>query len=200
MRRRHVAGIALMLATVAPGCSNGGDDSAGASSAAPTPTSSSSTSSSVSRAVSALEERLGRKLPVQAKLDKRIPVGGGLGGGSSDAAAMLHGLNALFQLGLGPADLAAIGAPLGSDIPFLVHGGSAELNLDVGALIGKDLRLRGNSVFSMAAYFEALEFLRHTPVPLDQTVTHRFGIEEAVEAFATFDAGGTGKVVFAWDH
>ena len=80
-----------------------------------------------------------------------------------------------------------------------VGGGSAELNLDVGALIGKDLRLRGNSVFSMAAYFEALEFLRHTPVPLDQTVTHRFGIEEAVEAFATFDAGETGKVALVWD-
>ena len=71
--------------------------------------------------------------------------------------------------------------------------------VEVGALIGKDLTLRGNSVFSMASYFEALEFLRHTPVPLDEAVTHCFAIEEAVEAFATFDAGETGKVVFAWN-
>jgi 4-diphosphocytidyl-2-C-methyl-D-erythritol kinase len=77
------------------------------------------------RAHQALERHVGRGLSVQAKLEKRIPVGGGLGGGSADAAAMLHGLNRLFELGLSTDELAAIGEPLGSDVPFLVHGGSA---------------------------------------------------------------------------
>jgi 4-diphosphocytidyl-2-C-methyl-D-erythritol kinase len=77
------------------------------------------------RAHLALEEHVGRPLPVQLKMQKRIPVGGGLGGGSSDAAAMLHGVNTLYGLGLDDEELASIAASLGSDVAFLVHGGSA---------------------------------------------------------------------------
>jgi len=95
------------------------------------------------RAHLALEQHVGRRLPVQMKLEKRIPVGGGLGGGSSNAAAMLRGVNALFELGLTSDELAAIGATLGSDVPFMVRGGSAivegagesiELHTEVPAL------------------------------------------------------------------
>jgi 4-diphosphocytidyl-2-C-methyl-D-erythritol kinase len=68
---------------------------------------------------------VGRKLPVQMKLEKRIPVGSGLGGGSSDAAAMLHAVNELFDLGVPRGELAAIAHSLGSDVPFLIFGGSA---------------------------------------------------------------------------
>jgi len=77
------------------------------------------------RAHQALERRAGRLLPVQVKLEKRIPVGGGLGGGSSDAAAMLVAVNEVHELGLSRVELATIGAAIGSDVPFLVHGGSA---------------------------------------------------------------------------
>ena len=77
------------------------------------------------RAHLALERRAQRKLPVQLKLEKRIPLGGGLGGGSSDAAAMLHAVNRLYDLGLAAEELAKIGAEIGTDVPFLVHGGSA---------------------------------------------------------------------------
>jgi 4-diphosphocytidyl-2-C-methyl-D-erythritol kinase len=56
---------------------------------------------------------------------KRIPVGGGLGGGSSNAAAMLRALDALFDLRLRAEYLEAISRELGSDVPFLVRGGSA---------------------------------------------------------------------------
>lgn len=77
------------------------------------------------RAHLSLQEHVGRELPVQLRLDKRIPVGGGLGGGSADAAAMLRALNRLFELGLSAEELAGIGAALGSDVPFLVRGGSA---------------------------------------------------------------------------
>jgi len=77
------------------------------------------------RAHLALEAHVGRRLPAQLKIEKRIPVGGGLGGGSSNAAAMLHAVNALFELGLSTDALANLGSTLGSDVPFLVHGGSA---------------------------------------------------------------------------
>ena len=77
------------------------------------------------RAHQAVERAVGRSLSIQGRVEKRIPVGGGLGGGSADAAAMLHGVNRLFDLGLSVDDLATIAEPLGSDVPFLVHGGSA---------------------------------------------------------------------------
>jgi 4-diphosphocytidyl-2-C-methyl-D-erythritol kinase len=73
------------------------------------------------RAHLTLERQLGRHLPLELKLEKRIPVGGGLGGGSSDAAAMLHAANQLFDLGLSVDELAATAGTLGSDVPFFVH-------------------------------------------------------------------------------
>ena len=77
------------------------------------------------RAHLALETHLGRDLPVQLKLEKRIPAGAGLGGGSSDAAAMLHAVNRLFDLDLDESTLMDVAAGIGSDVPFLVRGGSA---------------------------------------------------------------------------
>jgi 4-diphosphocytidyl-2-C-methyl-D-erythritol kinase len=59
------------------------------------------------------------------RLTKRIPVAAGLGGGSSDAAAALRGLNELWGLGHSSDRLAEIGAGLGSDVPFFLHGGTA---------------------------------------------------------------------------
>lgn len=58
-------------------------------------------------------------------LTKRIPHGAGLGGGSSDAATTLIGLNCLFDTQLGPAALAAMAAELGSDIPFFIYQSAA---------------------------------------------------------------------------
>ncbi len=68
-----------------------------------------------------LEAEVGKTLPVQLKLEKRIPVGAGLGGGSSDAAAMLRATAALFDL---EVDLYAVGVAIGSDVPFLLDGGT----------------------------------------------------------------------------
>jgi 4-diphosphocytidyl-2-C-methyl-D-erythritol kinase len=59
------------------------------------------------------------------RLSKRVPVAAGLGGGSSDAAAALRGLNELWRLGYGDARLAEISAGIGSDVAFFVHGGTA---------------------------------------------------------------------------
>lgn len=59
------------------------------------------------------------------RLRKNIPVAAGLAGGSADAAAVLLGLNKFWALGLGPAELATLGAELGSDVPFCLQGGTA---------------------------------------------------------------------------
>jgi 4-diphosphocytidyl-2-C-methyl-D-erythritol kinase len=72
-----------------------------------------------------LERTLGRELPVQIRIDKRIPLGAGLGGGSSDAAAALIGLNALFELNLPASRLTDLAAQLGSDVPFFVESAPA---------------------------------------------------------------------------
>jgi 4-diphosphocytidyl-2-C-methyl-D-erythritol kinase len=64
-------------------------------------------------------------LGVRIELRKQTPTQAGLGGGSSDAAATLVALNALWRLGLGTAELESIGADLGSDIPFFIRGGTA---------------------------------------------------------------------------
>ncbi len=56
---------------------------------------------------------------------KRLPLGGGLGGGSSDAASTLLGLNELWQCGLGLEELAALGLQLGADVPVFIYGHAA---------------------------------------------------------------------------
>ena len=62
---------------------------------------------------------------VEITILKRIPVAAGLGGGSADAAAVLCGMNALFDLGLTPTDLMQLGVQLGADVPFCILGGAA---------------------------------------------------------------------------
>ena len=74
------------------------------------------------RAHQLVQEQIGRNLPVQLKLQKRIPVGGGLGGGSADASAMLVGLKQLFELEI---DLCPIARKLGSDVSFHLTGHEA---------------------------------------------------------------------------
>ncbi len=59
--------------------------------------------------------------PVAISLEKRNPVGGGLGGGSSDGAFTLKMLNGMFSVGLSEAELASLAAELGSDCPFFIH-------------------------------------------------------------------------------
>ena len=70
----------------------------------------------------ALKEYLLQK-GAKITLEKRIPVGAGLAGGSSNAAAVLHGLNKLWGLNLSYDTLAEIGLKLGADVPYCLHGG-----------------------------------------------------------------------------
>ncbi len=77
------------------------------------------------QAVRAMERHCHRGFDVAIDLRKNIPSGAGLGGGSSDAAAVLKGLNHLHDLRLVPEQLAEIGAGIGSDVPFFCYDSSA---------------------------------------------------------------------------
>jgi 4-diphosphocytidyl-2-C-methyl-D-erythritol kinase len=77
------------------------------------------------RAARALQRHTGTRLGANLHIIKHIPAGGGLGGGSSDAATALLGLNRLWKTGLGPRELATLGLTLGADVPLFVHGASA---------------------------------------------------------------------------
>jgi 4-diphosphocytidyl-2-C-methyl-D-erythritol kinase len=74
------------------------------------------------RAARLVQRNCGIKRGVGIDIDKRIPVGGGLGGGSSDAATVLLGLNRMWQLGLSRRALMAMGLELGADVPFCIFG------------------------------------------------------------------------------
>ncbi len=77
------------------------------------------------RAARAIAEEAGRPPDLRVEVEKRIPQAAGLGGGSSDAAAVLRGLHELWALGWPPERLAELGAALGSDVPFFLAGGPA---------------------------------------------------------------------------
>ena len=106
----------------------------------------------VCRAVDAFRARL--DCPVQSfriHLEKNIPIGAGLGGGSADAAAALRALNRFYDQPFSNAGLRQIAATLGSDIPFLVEGGTALLR-GRGEIL-EDLSWEG-AVFYVLAYPE----------------------------------------------
>ena len=87
------------------------------------------------RAARLLQSHARTRLGCDLALEKNLPIGGGLGGGSSDAATVLLALNKAWKLGLSRADLQALGAKLGADVPFFVFGRNA-----LGEGIGEQLQ------------------------------------------------------------
>ena len=77
------------------------------------------------RAAKLLQEFCGVDKGVEIQLKKEIPMGAGLGGGSSDAASVLIGLNHLWRLGLDKTTLMGLGLKLGADVPFFIYGHNA---------------------------------------------------------------------------
>ncbi|MBC8402097.1 MAG: 4-(cytidine 5'-diphospho)-2-C-methyl-D-erythritol kinase [Candidatus Marinimicrobia bacterium] len=75
------------------------------------------------KAFKALKARFPNLPGVQIQLEKRIPAGAGLGGGSSNGAAVLKGLNELYSLGLSQGKLERIAVKIGADVPFFIRGG-----------------------------------------------------------------------------
>ncbi len=121
------------------------------------------------RAAHLLRERTGCEDGVDIRIQKRLPMGGGLGGGSSDAATTLVALNRLWGLGLVRDDLAELGLRLGADVPVFVRGRAAW-----GEGVGECLRpvdlpcpwylvLVPGCHVSTAAVFNAAELTRDAP-------------------------------------
>jgi 4-diphosphocytidyl-2-C-methyl-D-erythritol kinase len=86
------------------------------------------------RAAKLLVDNMSDLSGIDIKISKRIPVAAGLGGGSADAAAVLCGMNALFDLGLTQRDLMRLGVQLGADVPFCILGGAA-LGQGIGEIL-----------------------------------------------------------------
>ena len=80
----------------------------------------------VFKAITALSNHAQRDLCCDVDIDKKIPMGGGLGGGSSNAAGALIGLNKLFDLQVSSSELMSIGQNLGADVPFFIYGKNAQ--------------------------------------------------------------------------
>ena len=79
----------------------------------------------VYQAINELSNYIGRQIFCNITIKKNIPLGGGLGGGSSNAAGALIGVNVLFKLGLSSKDLIKIGKKVGADVPFFIFGKNA---------------------------------------------------------------------------
>ena len=77
------------------------------------------------KAARLLKKKTNSPLGVQISINKILPMGGGLGGGSSNAATVLVALNTLWQCQLSTSDLATLGLSLGADVPIFIHGFSA---------------------------------------------------------------------------
>lgn len=122
------------------------------------------------RAAVLMQKLARRKSGVSIRIRKRIPIGGGLGGGSSNAAAVLRGLDLMWKLNLGPAGLLEAASSLGADVPYFLFGGLA-LGLGRGDRIhpldielrGKVLLVSGPAGLSTAAVFRRFATRRAAP-------------------------------------
>ena len=121
------------------------------------------------RAAYALLRRCGSAPGADIEVIKRVPLGGGLGGGSSDAATVLVALNELWAAGLETGELAQIGAGLGADVPVFVRGETAWAEgvgeqLTPLSLPSRDFVIVDPRVpVSTAALFQAPELTRNSP-------------------------------------
>jgi 4-diphosphocytidyl-2-C-methyl-D-erythritol kinase len=77
----------------------------------------------IAKAVRLLRERTGTRRGAAIRVEKRIPAGRGLAGGSSNAATVLRALDILWELGFAPDELATLALAAGSDVPYFLHGG-----------------------------------------------------------------------------
>jgi 4-diphosphocytidyl-2-C-methyl-D-erythritol kinase len=172
------------------------------------------------RAARALQQATGCRLGATLRVRKRIPMGGGLGGGSSDAASVLLGLNAVWGCGLPVEALARLGLPLGADVPVFVRGSSAW-----GQGVGEDLQplelpeswyvvIHPGVAVGTRDVFQSPELTRNSPVitiraffqaggrnDCEPVVRARFPeVAEALDwlgRFAPARLTGTGSCIFA---
>ena len=174
----------------------------------------------VVRAARALQAASGCALGARIGVVKRIPMGGGLGGGSSNAATVLRVLDRLWRTSLGVDRLAEIGLKLGADVPVFVRGhaafaeGVGEVLVPLDAEEPWTLVIHPGCEVPTAAVFGDSQLTRHTPPikihRLSSTTTHNDcepvtrrlfpAVNEALDwlnAFAPARMSGTGACIFA---
>ena len=172
------------------------------------------------RAALALQRATAARQGARIRVRKRVPVGGGLGGGSSDAATVLMVLNRLWGTSLAPAELASLGLALGSDVPIFVHGSSAWAEGRGEKLTPLELPeawylvLHPGVAVATAEIFQAPELTRNSPIitiralspgqtrnDCEPVVRSRYpAVAAALDwlgARATARLSGTGSCVFA---
>jgi 4-diphosphocytidyl-2-C-methyl-D-erythritol kinase len=146
----------------------------------------------VCRAADLLRQKTGTRSGARIRLAKRIPLAAGLAGGSSDAAATLVGLNELWRLGLGPADLAGLAGQIGSDVGFFL-GGPAAWCTGRGEIV-TPLALARQLDFLIvcpAVGLATAEVYRNVAVPANPASG-----EEIRQAVAAGDVDGIGRLLF----
>jgi 4-diphosphocytidyl-2-C-methyl-D-erythritol kinase len=174
----------------------------------------------VLRAARLFRRESGVRLGADLAVVKRIPLGGGLGGGSSDAATALAALNQLWGVGAGEQDLARLGLSLGADVPVFLSGHNAWAEGVGERLTAVDLPPRCFAVvrppvaISTAAVFQAPELTRNSPRTTirgfleaggrndcESVVAARYPeVREALDRLGRFAPArltGTGSCVFA---
>ena len=139
-------------------------------------------------ALNAFRESGGNIGPLRIVLEKKIPVGAGLGGGSSNAATTLIALNKIWGLDLSREELAKIGKPLGADIPIFIYGknaiakGIGDIFLDVEFRKNKFLLICPNIEVSTGEMFRKLKIdklsSKHQNSFLDTLLRENKSIEE----------------------
>ena len=172
------------------------------------------------RAAQLLKKTTGSHLGATLKVHKRIPLGGGLGGGSSDAATVLLALNELWGTGVSLPELAGLGIALGADVPVFVQGSSA-----LGEGLGERLTpvtlpqkwytiIHPGVGVSTRGVFQSPELTRNSPVSTIRALLDSGGrndcegvvrtrapeVAEALDWLAQFAPArltGTGSCVFA---
>ena len=141
------------------------------------------------QAAAALRNATGCDKGVKVRLEKHIPVGMGLGGGSSDAAATLKALNRLWGLDLGDDELGSIASSLGSDVTFFLRGGTA---------LGEG---RGEVIFDLPPspqrWMVLLCPLSRTPEDIPSPTTKTARLYSMLSHQHHTDGGRTGRLVDA---
>ncbi len=154
------------------------------------------------RAARALQDAMGVELGARLAIRKVIPIAGGMAGGSADAAAALVACNAIWGTGLSREELSEVAADIGSDVPFLLHGGTAigsGRGENISPILGRGsyywvvaVSDRGLSTPEVFAEFDRLTEGQEIPPPAvpDHLLTAlRNGDPEALGAALTNDLG-----------
>jgi len=148
-------------------------------------------------AAAAMYEKFELSGSIEIKIDKKIPVAGGMAGGSADAAGVIVALDTLFSLGLSRDEMQEVGATIGSDVPFSIAGGTA-----VGTGRGERLTpalTRGQYSWVLATSSSGLS----TPAIYNECDRLREGMsistphlsEALMQALSTADAKALGKAL-----